>query len=119
VQYWTAGSYAVSVDGKTIPYTPWNKATGTQSELTGFKGCGENRFVGVDKNILEFWLTPGCIVDVTPVDAIQANVRMNWTLSEFYAKGGVTSFTDRVAGALGIKAYQIKTVAVYEGSVIV
>lgn len=44
---------------------------------------------------------------------------MNWTLSEFYAKGGVTSFTDRVAGALGIKAYQIKTVAVYEGSVIV
>ena len=40
-------------------------------------------------------------------------------MAEFYAKGGVVSFTDRVAAALGIQAYQIKTVAVYVGSVIV
>jgi len=44
---------------------------------------------------------------------------MQWTLAEFYAKGGVVSFTDRVSGALGIQAYQVKTVAVYQGSVIV
>lgn len=31
----------------------------------------------------------------------------------------MVSFTDRVAAALGIQAYQIKTVAVYKGSVII
>jgi len=46
------------------------------------------------------------------------SVRLNWTLEEFYADGGVTTFTDRVAAALGIHASLIKTVAIYEGSVI-
>jgi hypothetical protein len=40
-------------------------------------------------------------------------------LAEFYADGGTTTFTDRVAATLGIPAWRIKTVAVYEGSVIV
>lgn len=40
-------------------------------------------------------------------------------MNEFYSNGGVTSFTDNVAGALGIHASQIKVVAVYEGSVVV
>ena len=44
---------------------------------------------------------------------------MSWTLDEFYADGGTTTFTDRVAASLGIPAWRIKTVAVYEGSVIV
>ena len=44
---------------------------------------------------------------------------MNWTLDEFYADGGTTTFTDRVAASLGIPAWRIKTVAVYEGSVII
>lgn len=44
---------------------------------------------------------------------------MNWTLDEFYADGGTTTFTDRVAASLGIPAWRIKTVAVYEGSVVV
>ena len=47
------------------------------------------------------------------------SVRLEWTLDEFYAAGGVVSFTDRVAAALGIHASTIKTVAVYEGSVII
>lgn len=47
------------------------------------------------------------------------SVRLEWTLSEFYADGGVVSFTDRVAAALGIHASTIKTVAVFEGSVVV
>lgn len=46
-------------------------------------------------------------------------MRLNWTLEEFYADGGTTTFTDRVAASLGIPAWRIKTVAVYEGSVIV
>jgi len=44
---------------------------------------------------------------------------MEWTMNEFYGNGGVTSFTDNVAAALGIHASQIKVVAVYEGSVVV
>jgi len=44
---------------------------------------------------------------------------MEWTLDEFYADGGTTRFVDRIAAALGIDRSRIKTVAVYEGSVIV
>jgi len=46
-------------------------------------------------------------------------VRMDWTLDEFYSNGGVTSFANRVAAALGIHVSTIKVVAVYEGSVVV
>ncbi len=118
VPYWNAGSYAVYIDGKFIPNTPWDKNAGSQAELTGLKGCGENRFVGV-KNFLEFIITAGCELQVLPVDAILSNVRMQWTMDEFYAAGGVVSFTDRVAAALGIHASTIKAVAVYTGSVVV
>jgi len=47
------------------------------------------------------------------------SVRLDWTLAEFYADGGVDKFVDRMAAVLGINASQIKTVAVYTGSVIV
>jgi len=86
--------------------------------VTGKEGCGENRFVGIE-NFLEFYLTAGCTVEVIPRDAIMTSVRMEWTLAEFYDSGGVTTFTDRVAAALGVHGSTIKTVAVYEGSVIV
>jgi hypothetical protein len=43
-------------------------------------------------------------LSVTPVDSITGGVRLSWTLNEFYASGGVVSFTDRVAFALGIHA---------------
>jgi len=46
-------------------------------------------------------------------------VRMEWSLSEFYSSGGTTRFADRLAASLGINANRIKTVAVYEGSVVV
>jgi len=45
-------------------------------------------------------------------------VRLEWSLKEFYADGGVTRFVDRLAASLGISANRIKTVTVYEGSVI-
>ena len=54
-----------------------------------------------------------------PRDAIMTKVRLEWTLEDFYADGGVTRFVDRMAAALNIDAHRIKTVAVYEGSVIV
>jgi hypothetical protein len=46
-------------------------------------------------------------------------VRMEWTLAEFYADGGATTFVDRLTGALGIHASTVKIVSVYEGSLIV
>lgn len=118
VPYWNAGSFSVWVKGKKIDYTPWDKFSGRQSELSGLKGCGENRYVGV-QNFLEFILTPGCEVTIKPEDAILCNVRLQWTMAEFYASGGVNSFVDRVAGALGIHASAIKVVAVYTGSVVI
>jgi hypothetical protein len=44
---------------------------------------------------------------------------MSWTMDQFYAAGGVTSFADRVSAALSISASQVKVVAVYKGSVVV
>lgn len=46
-------------------------------------------------------------------------MRLEWTLQEFYADGGVVTFTDRLAAVLGIHASTIKVVAVYQGSVVV
>jgi len=39
-------------------------------------------------------------------------------MDEFFASGGTTAFVDRVTGALGIHASQVKIVSVYEGSVV-
>ena len=80
--------------------------------------CGENRYVGV-VNILEFYLTSGCTVFIQPIDSIQASVRMNWTLNQFFSEGGTTKFVDRIAASLGIKVANVKVVSVFEGSVIV
>lgn len=54
-----------------------------------------------------------------PIDSIQVAVRMNWTMNEFYADGGTTTFSDRLAASLGIAPQNIKTVSVYTGSVVV
>lgn len=118
VHYWNAGSYEVYANGELKDAAPWDKEIGSQAELTGYKGCGENRYVGV-VNYLEFIMTPYCLIEVKPVDAILSNVRMEWTMDEFYAQGGPTSFVDRVSASLGIHASQMKVVAVYTGSVVV
>jgi len=104
VKYWGAGVYGVYVNGNFIDQTAWDKATGANAELSGYKGCGENRYVGGSSNWLEFIITAGCLVEVKPIDAIVSNVRMEWTMDEFYGAGGVTSFVDRVSAALGIHA---------------
>ena len=116
IPYPSAMANAVFVGGQEIEYTAWDSAQGRHGDLTK-SFCGENRYVGIE-NFSEFYLTPGCTVNIRTKDSIMTSVRLNWTLEEFYADGGVTTFTDRVAAALGIHASLIKTVAVYEGSVI-
>lgn len=118
IPYPVAGSVQVYADGKKKSYTPWDESLGRNAPLTKSKGCGENRFVGIE-NYLEFYITPGCLIEIEPKDSIMTKVRMDWSLSEFYSNGGTTRFVDRVAASLGIPSYRIKTVAVYEGSVIV
>lgn len=71
------------------------------------------------KNILEFYLTAGCDLQIKPKDAIQTLVRMEWTMDAFFAEGGTTSFIDRLTASLGIHASTVKIVSVYEGSLIV
>jgi hypothetical protein len=118
IQYWNTLSLRVYADDVVIEGKPFDKNTGAAELLTGYKGCGENRWIAVS-NQLEFILTPNCVLRLEKYDSIQSNVRMEWTMDEFYASGGPTSFVDRVCAALGIHASQMKVVAVYTGSVVV
>lgn len=96
--------------------TKWNTDIGAPDYLSKKAGCGENRFVGV-RNFMDIFLTPGCKLEIRPRDAVLTNVRIAWTLNEFYADGGTDKFADRVAAALNIHKSRVKVVAVYEGSV--
>jgi len=43
---------------------------------------------------------------------------MEWTFNDFFAKGGTTSFIDRLTASLGIHASTVKIVSVYDGSLV-
>jgi len=125
IPYPVAGSFQV---GKSAPgkgeYTrvdnnKWSDEEKSQGSLVKKAGgCGENRFVGI-KNFLEFWIEPGCDLKIYPKDSIQAKVRMDWTMDEFFADGGTTRFVDRLASSLGIDSFRVKVVSIYSGSVVV
>ena len=117
IPYPGAESRSVLKDDKIIEYNQWNETLQMYGPVKG-DFCGENRYVGV-KNILEFYLDTTCELKIQPRDAIQALVRMEWTMDAFFSNGGTTSFMDRVAGSLGIHASTIKIVSVYEGSLVV
>jgi len=117
IAYPSAVSRNVAKDGAIIEYNMWDEKLRQYGPILQTK-CGENRYMGV-VNILEFYITSDCELKVTPRDAIQTLVRMEWTLDAFFADGGTTTFMDRVAASLGIHASTIKIVSVYEGSLIV
>lgn len=103
-------------DDKVIEYNAWDRTLepdnyGTIKQIA----CGENRFVGV-KSFLEFYITANCLLHIAPRDAIQTNVRMEWSMEKFFSKGGTTAFVDRLCASLGIHASTVKVVSVYEGS---
>ena len=111
IAYPSADSRQILLNGQRIPMNQWDERIRNYGAIT-FSFCGENRYIGV-KNILEFYLTVGCVLDITPRDAIQTMVRMEWTMDAFFASGGTTTFMDRLAGSLGIHASDIKMVSVY------
>lgn len=119
LKYNAAGAYTVWNDdtNKLIETNDWDDNAKTWGAVVG-TGCGENRYEGVI-NRLQFYITPGCTLRIKPRDAIMLAIRMEWTMEEFWADGGVTRFSDRLAGVLGIHRADVKVVAVYEGSVII
>jgi hypothetical protein len=117
IAYPSADSRQVLLNGVRVPMNEWDDRIRNYGELK-FTTCGENRYIGI-KNILEFYLTSGCTIDIKPRDAIQTMVRMEWTMDAFFSKGGTTAFVDRLAGSLGIHASTIKMVSVYQGSLVV
>jgi len=44
---------------------------------------------------------------------------MEWTMDEFFANGGTTTFVDRLCASLGIHASSVKVVGAAPGSVVV
>jgi hypothetical protein len=117
IAYPSAISRQILLNRKWVPPNQWDDKKQNYGDIEQIK-CGENRYIGV-KNILEFYITSGCTLQIAPRDAVQTLVRMEWTLAAFYSNGGTTKFVDRLAGALGIHTSTIKIVSVYEGSLII
>jgi hypothetical protein len=109
-------------NGNIVAPTDWDDTTRDWKEIQRTH-CGENRYVGVI-NVFQFFITPrtscpGGGLKIVPRDAIMLGVRLEFTMDEFFASGGVTTFVDRMAAVLGIHAADIKVVDVKVGSVIV
>lgn len=117
IYYPSAESRNIVKDGRIIEFNQWDEAEKMYGSIKG-AFCGENRYIGV-KNIFEFYLTPGCVLRIQPRDAIQCNVRLEWSFADFFAEGGTTKFVDRLAASLGIHGSEIKIVSVYEGSLVI
>lgn len=47
VQYWNSQTIRVYADETLIDANPFDESIGVQKELTGYKGCGENRWIAL------------------------------------------------------------------------
>jgi hypothetical protein len=117
IPYPNPGVYSIRANGEKVPPMDFDDQLGHPKQLPR-ETCGENRFQN-DANWLEFFITPGCEILIKPLDAIVGAVRMQWTMEEFWAEGGVTTFADRLASILDIHPSRVHTIQVYEGSVCV
>jgi len=120
IYYPSALARSVLVDDVEVPYNDYIKPKegekiGGYGPITG-KKCGENRYIAV-RNILEFYIDGTCEMKIIPRDAIMTQVRIEWTMAEFFDNGGTTTFVDRLCGSLGIHASTVKVVGVFDGSV--
>lgn len=83
IHYPSAESRNIVKDGKIIEFNQWDD---TEKYYGPIKQdfCGENRYLGV-KNVFEFYIDNGCVLNIQPRDAIQTLIRMEWTFKEFFA----------------------------------
>jgi hypothetical protein len=120
IPYPVAGTYSVRANGVKHAPMAFDDVLGHPLQLNKVE-CGENRFQNL-ANWLEFYITPGCQIDIKPLDAIVGAVRMQWTLEEFWAAENdpnAPGFADRLASILGIHPSRVVMVQVYEGSAVV
>jgi hypothetical protein len=82
IPYPNAGVYEVKANNVKVPPMQFNDTLGYPEQLPKLV-CGENRFQNL-ANWLEFYITPGCIINIKPLDAIIGSVRMDWTMDEFW-----------------------------------
>jgi len=99
-----------------VAANPFMDSLGKPNPVQGTQ-CGQNAYFP-RANYLDFWITPGCVVELRARDAIASSVRVEWTLDEFFADGGTSQFIDRLASVLGIDASRIRVLQVYEGSLV-
>ena len=122
IRYNRAGAFKLyDLQKQVILPTDWDHEAKTWAYPTG-KYCGEWRYEGVINRLtfyLEVYERDGCGIWIYPRDAIMLKIRLEFTLKEFYAKGGIVSFMDRMVAVLGIHRADIRVVSVYEGSTIV
>jgi len=107
----------VQVNGKYVPMNQWDDSQKNYGPIRQ-RFCGENRFIGV-KNILEFYLSSGCELRISPRSAVQTMLRMKWTMREYFADGGSTRFISRLSKSLNLSSSAINVVSVYSGSVVI
>lgn len=125
IKYARTGSLSVFKNGNKVTplgFAPGgNGAIGVAPMLTvtgQTDGCGENNFQGGAENRLSFFLAPNhndaCVVTISPRNAIMLGIRLEFTLDQFFEKGGVSTFANRLAAVLGIHYADIKVVSVYQ-----
>jgi hypothetical protein len=68
IAYPGAVSYAILKDNAIVEMNEWSDLYRDYGPVTG-AFCGENRYVA-STNTLEFYLTPGCNLNIEPRDAI-------------------------------------------------
>lgn len=68
IAYPGSESRAIYKDGTEISYNAWDYSIAGYSPVAQ-SFCGENRFIGV-QNILEFYITDGCELQIKPRNAI-------------------------------------------------
>ena len=97
-------SITLTANGNLKLPTDWNDAAGVSNLITKADGCGEYRFVSQsdDDVYLEFFIEQGCTIEIAEVESVMASIRLDWSLTEFYADGGVDNFKTRMALALSI-----------------
>lgn len=69
IPYPNTGSFNLLLNGNIVEFNDWDEDISNYGALTGTRGCGENRYVGVE-NIFDFYITPGCEIEIIPRDAI-------------------------------------------------
>lgn len=82
--------------------------------------CGANKYF-YKNGTISFIVTGSqdCQVRLSVTNNVQVSARIQTTVNDFFSKGGITTFVDRMCALLNITTDRLKVVGVFSGSVIV